>query len=84
MATMKELMKYEGTEEAPFVIDEPFDPIELDYKTPFGVRWRSETITLSIKHIEALKNGKYIAVDVEKEYVIFLKLEDENEEKSTL
>lgn len=79
---MKELLKYEGTEKAPFVIDEPFNPIEMEYKTPFGVRWNSEVVTLTLEHLEALKNGKYIAVDVEKEYIIFLKLDQTKKENN--
>jgi hypothetical protein len=75
MATMKELMEYEGTETEPFIVNEPFDPYELENKTPFGTRWGGEIITLKIEHLEALKEGKYIAIDVEREYVAFLRLE---------
>lgn len=75
MATMKELMEYEGTQTEPFIVDEPFDLYELENKTPFGTRWGGAIITLKIEHLEALKEGKYIAIDVEREYVAFLGLE---------
>lgn len=77
--TMKELLKYEGTEKSPLILDEPFDSYEMAYKTPFGVRWSDETITLTMEHIEALKGGKCIALDVESEYVVFLRLEGSKE-----
>lgn len=30
---------------------------------PFGKRWRQETITLTQAHIEALRQGKLLAMD---------------------
>ncbi len=75
MATMKELMEFEGTQTAPFIVDEPFAPNAMENKTPFGVRWGGDIITLKPEHLEALKNGHYIAIDVEREYVAFLKLD---------
>lgn len=77
MASMKELMEYEGMETEPFIVDEPFDPSELDNMTPFGTRWGGETITLRPEHLEALMSKKYIAIDVEREYVAFLTLNAE-------
>ena len=49
-----------------------------DYDTseqPFGKRWRQETITLTEAHIEALRQGKLLAVDAQGEYVVYLKLD---------
>jgi hypothetical protein len=72
----KELIKFEGTQTKPFIVDKPFSPADMEYKTPFGFRsGNGETITLTIEQLEAMKSGKLIAVDIEKEYVIFLKLE---------
>ena len=42
---------------------------------PFGKRWRQETITLTAAHIEALRQGKLLAVDAQGEYVVYLKLD---------
>ncbi len=76
MATMKDLMEYEGTETDPFIVEKPFDPDDLENMTPFGTRWGGDVITLTLEQHEALKNGKYIAIDVEREYVAFLKLDN--------
>jgi hypothetical protein len=83
MATMKEFMEYEGTETEPFILDEPIDIFsnEIDYKTPFGVRWGGETITLKAEHLDALIQGKHIAIDIQHEYIAFLKLEIEKDSK---
>jgi len=73
--SMRELLDFEGSETNPFIVDTPFSPAELSNKTPFGMRWGGEVITLTLEHLEALKNGHYIAIDVEREYVAFLKLD---------
>ena len=84
MATMKEFMEYEGTETEPFILDEPIDIFSdaIDHKTPFGVRWGGQAITLKPEHLHALMEGKYIAIDVEREYIVFLHLEDIGKEDS--
>ncbi len=78
----KEKVKYQGTEKDSFIVDEPFKPVDLDHKTPFGTRWGGDIITLKPEHLEALKSGKYIAIDVEREYVAFLKLEDVKQQQN--
>ena len=45
-------------------------------ETPFGNRWGGEVLTLSKDHIDALLNGKTLALDVQSEYVVFLKGRD--------
>jgi hypothetical protein len=77
MATMKEFMEYQGTETEPFILDKPIDIFSdaIDHKTPFGVRWGGETIILKMEHLNAMIEGKYIAIDVEREYVVFLGLD---------
>ena len=42
---------------------------------PFGKRWRQEEVTLNADHLDALRQGKYLALDVQEEYVVFLKLD---------
>jgi len=80
MATMKEFMEYQGTETEPFILDEPIDIFsdEIDHKTPFGIRWGGQTITLKPEHLNAMIEGKYIAIDIEHEYIAFLRLETDN------
>lgn len=46
---------------------------------PFGKRWRDQVVTLNDDHIQALEQGKTIAVDVQEEYVVFLQLEGRKE-----
>ena len=41
--------------------------------TPFGKRWGGDVIHLSADHLAALQAGRTLAVDVQEEYVIFLK-----------
>lgn len=83
MATMKEFMEYQGTETEPFILDKPIDIFSdaIDHKTPFGVRWGGETIILKMKHLNAMIEGKYIAIDVEHEYIAFLTLDFEEDLK---
>ena len=42
---------------------------------PFGERWGQQVVTLSLEHLCALHEGQYVAVDVQGEYVVFLRLE---------
>ncbi len=57
------------------IVEEPF---ECDgNKTPFGRRWNGEVITIGKEEIEALKAGKLLAIDVNAEYVIFVKKSDD-------
>ncbi|HQT00243.1 hypothetical protein [Acidovorax sp.] len=41
----------------------------------FGKRWRQEILTLTEAQIEALRQGKRLAVDVQGEYGVYLKLD---------
>ncbi len=54
--------------EAVCILDEPFAS-----ETPFGPRRNGGTATLSARHLEALQNGQTIAIDIQNEYVTFLK-----------
>lgn len=42
---------------------------------PFGKRWRQEEVVLSAEHLAALQEGKILALDVQGEYVVFVKLD---------
>ncbi len=53
------------------IVDAPFATEGAD--TPFGPRWDGGTVTLSSDHLEALRNGKTLALDVRDEYVLFLR-----------
>jgi hypothetical protein len=52
------------------IVDAPFDVEETGQ--PFGKRYGQENVALTAEHIQALKDGKHIAVDVREEYVVFL------------
>lgn len=56
------------------IVDAPYDTQESDL--PFGKRWGDEVMTLTTEHLAALQEGKLIAVDVQGEYVVFLRLQD--------
>ena len=57
------------------IVDEPF--ASNGDKTPFGRRWSGEVITIGDEEMEALKSGKLLAIDVNAEYVIFVKKSDD-------
>ena len=61
------------------VVDLAYDSDTSDL--PFGKRWHNETVTLLPEHLEALNQGKLVAVDVQSEYVVYLKLADASKEK---
>ena len=42
---------------------------------PFGKRWRQQEVVLSAEHLTALREGKMLALDVQEEYVVFVKLD---------
>ena len=41
--------------------------------TPFGHRWGGDVFTLADEHLQALQNGQVLALDVQNEYITFLK-----------
>jgi hypothetical protein len=45
--------------------------------TPFGHRWGGDVFALSSGHIEVMRSGQTLALDVMNEYVVFLKAEPE-------
>lgn len=42
---------------------------------PFGKRWRQQEVMLDAEHLAALREGKILALDVQEEYVVFVKLD---------
>ena len=54
------------------IVDQPF-PVD-EHETPFGQRWGGELLTLTAEHLAALQAGKTLALDVQGEYVTFLRL----------
>lgn len=42
--------------------------------TVFGKRWGSQVVTIDAAQLAALQQGKYLAVDAQGEYVVYLKL----------
>jgi hypothetical protein len=44
-------------------------------ETVFGARWNAGTIRLNAEHLEALKAGKTLLLDVQSEYLLNLQLE---------
>ncbi len=55
------------------LVDAPYDTLESNQ--PFGKRWGDEIVTLTAEHLSALHDGKLVAVDVQGEYVVFLRLQ---------
>ena len=65
-------MSSEGTD-AVMVVDQPFS---VDGNgTPFGRRWGGECLTLTTEHLAALQAGKTLALDIQNEYVAFLRFD---------
>jgi hypothetical protein len=54
------------------IVDRPFDAAN-GADTPFGQRWGGGIATLTPDHITALADGKTLALDVQNEYVLFVR-----------
>jgi len=55
------------------IVDQPFSIDETEQ--PFGKRWGGECFTLTSEHLAALQAGKTLALDVQNEYVTFVRLQ---------
>lgn len=66
------------TDERLAVVENPFDVTMRE--SPFGQRWRDEIVCLTDDHLKALKSGKSVAVDVQGEYVVFLRMKQTEEQ----
>jgi hypothetical protein len=59
------------------IVNEVLDPLEGD--TVFGQRWgNGDRIKITPKELDALNEGKILAVDVEGEYVVYLQIEGDS------
>lgn len=45
-----------------------------DGDTVFGKRWGNQLIRLDAEHSATLRQGKYLALDVQNEYIVYLQL----------
>lgn len=41
-------------------------------RSPFGERWGQQMIKLTPEHLQSLKEGRFLALDVQGEYVVYL------------
>jgi hypothetical protein len=55
-------------------VEAPFDASNGAH-TPFGHRWGGDVFSLTHSHIETIRQGQTLALDVMGEYVVFLKTE---------
>lgn len=58
------------------IVDDIFDTEETE--KPFGKRWASQLISLKPEHLDALQQGKLLAIDDQGEYVVYLQMEGTN------
>lgn len=59
------------TDDAKIIVDKTID-IENE-TTPFSKRYGGDVFTITEEDIENLRNGKFIALDVQNEYITYLK-----------
>ena len=64
------------------IVPDAVDP-SSGAKTPFGHRWGGDVIRLSGANIDAIQTGQTLAVDVQNEYVVFLKKSEPAKATST-
>ena len=53
------------------ITDEYISTDEAD--TVFGKRWGSQMVTVTSEQLDALQQGRYLVIDVQNEYVVYLK-----------
>jgi hypothetical protein len=68
-------MTGEEKRETVVVVSEAFDAT-FGADTPFGRRWGGDVVKLSREHIAELQAGRTLAIDVQNEYVLFVKLDE--------
>lgn len=64
--------EYDNSGPSQAIVDAPCD---VEDRTAYGKRWRQEVMKLTAKHLAALQAGKMVAVDVQSEYILFLRLQ---------
>jgi len=58
-------------EAAVIILPTPVEPSA----SPFGERFAAQTVTLKPEHLAALHAGQTLALDIQNEYVVHLRLE---------
>jgi hypothetical protein len=61
------------------IVNKPFSVDETEQ--PFGKRWGGECFTLTTEHLTALQAGKTLALDVQNEYITFVRLQSTDDGK---
>jgi hypothetical protein len=66
------------------IVTASYDVEETDL--PFGKRWGQQRITLTAEHLEVLRTGQLLALDVLDEYVVLVGLDksDDREKRPKL
>ncbi|OGB29105.1 MAG: hypothetical protein A3F78_15060 [Burkholderiales bacterium RIFCSPLOWO2_12_FULL_61_40] len=62
------------------ILNKPFSVDETEQ--PFGKRWGGECFTLTTEHLAALQAGKTLALDVQNEYITFVRLQSTDDGKA--
>ncbi len=62
------------------IVNKPFSVDETEQ--PFGKRWGGECFTLTTEHLTALQAGKTLALDVQNEYITFVRLQSTDDGKA--
>lgn len=52
--------------------------------TPFGFRWGGDVIRLTNEHLAALQSGRIVALDVQGEYITFLKIAESPKQEQAI
>lgn len=55
------------------IVDEPMDADEGE--TIFGQRWGKQVFRLTEAELEALRQGRYVALDIQGEYIAYLQID---------
>jgi hypothetical protein len=71
--------KKQDAESGIVIVGKPFNVDETEQ--PFGKRWGGECFTLTSEHLAALQAGKTLALDVQNEYVTFVRLQSSEDGK---
>jgi hypothetical protein len=64
-------------QQKPLMITEKYTSAD-DGDTLFGKRWASQLVRINAEQLTALQEGKYLALDVQEEYIVYLQVERKN------
>ena len=79
VGTLKTSPAFERKTSNVAIVVPPFNVDET--AQPFGKRWGGECFTLTSEHLAALQAGKTLALDVQNEYVTFVRLQSVDDGK---